>query len=87
MSGLAQRVADVAKSTSDSKTGTLTAEITGQQGLVKDLGERIDSWDARLALRKEGLQATYSALEVTLSNMQSQSSWLASQLSSLSTSS
>jgi flagellar hook-associated protein 2 len=83
MVGIAQRVADVANAASDSKTGTLTQEITGQQGLVKDLGDQIDSWDTRLALRKEGLQATYSALEVTLSGLQSQSSWLAGQLASL----
>ncbi|NKY38929.1 flagellar filament capping protein FliD [Cellulomonas septica] len=87
VSGLAQRVADVAKGASDSVDGTLTRKITGQQDLVKDLGTQIDAWDRRLEVRRESLQKTYSALEVTLSNLQSQSSWLAGQLSSLSASS
>ncbi|AEE44805.1 flagellar filament capping protein FliD [Cellulomonas fimi] len=87
VSGLAQRVADVATGASDPVEGTLTLKITGQQKLVKDLGVQIDDWDRRLAIRKESLQRTYSALEVTLSNLNSQSSWLAGQLSSLSASS
>lgn len=87
VSGLAQRVADVAKGASDSVDGTLTLKITGQQDAVKQLGSQIEAWDRRLALRKESLQRTYSALEVTLSNLSSQSSWLAGQLSSLSASS
>jgi flagellar hook-associated protein 2 len=87
VSGLAQRVADVAEETSDPHEGTLTQQIEGQQSAVKDLGDQIADWDRRLALRREGLQATYSALEVTLSNLQSQSNWLTSQLASLTTSS
>lgn len=87
VSGLAARVAAVTKATSDPTSGTLTAEITDQQGVVKDLGDQISQWDVTLQLRRESLQTTYSNLEVTLSNLKSQSSWLASQLSSLSGSS
>ncbi len=87
VSAVAQRVADVADATSDPYEGTLTRSITAQKDQVSDLGERIEDWDRRLALRREGLQATYSALEVTLSTLQSQSSWLASQLATLSSSS
>lgn len=87
VSGLAQRVADVATSTSDKVDGSLTLQIAGQQTLVSDMGDQIANWDVRLALRRESLQRTYSALEVTLSGLQSQSSWLSSQLASLSTSS
>ncbi|NUU18956.1 flagellar filament capping protein FliD [Cellulomonas humilata] len=87
IAGLAQRVADVATSTSDKYDGSLTRKITGQQSLVTDLGKQIESWDTRLALRRDSLQKTYSALEVTLSGLQSQSSWLSSQLASLSSSS
>ncbi|PVU83378.1 flagellar cap protein [Cellulomonas sp. WB94] len=86
VAGLAARVADVAKLASDPIDGSLTQKITSQQSVVRDLGDQIDEWDRRLALRKEGLQATYSALEVTLSGLQSQSSWLTSQLASLPTS-
>jgi flagellar hook-associated protein 2 len=87
ISTLAQRVADVATSASDKYEGTLTLKIQGQESLVKDMGLKIEDWDRRLALRKEGLQATYSALEVTLGKLQSQQSWLTSQLETLSTSS
>ncbi|RHA44014.1 flagellar filament capping protein FliD [Cellulomonas rhizosphaerae] len=87
VSGLAQRVADVATRTSDKVDGSLTLQIAGQQTLVSDMGDQIAGWDVRLALRRESLQRTYSALEVTLSGLQSQSSWLSSQLASLSTSS
>lgn len=80
---LAQRVADAANGLSDAQTGALTLKISSQQDLIKDYGTQIDSWDSRLALRRETLQATYSALEVSLSNMQSQSSWLSGQLASL----
>ncbi|OZB50607.1 MAG: flagellar cap protein, partial [Cellulomonas sp. 14-74-6] len=87
VSGLAARVAAVTTATSDATSGSLTGEITAQQGVVKDLGDQISQWDVTLQLRREGLQATYSQLEVTLSNLKSQSSWLASQLGSLSGSS
>lgn len=87
ISGLADRVATVAENTSDKYDGSLTLKIQGQESLVKDMGTRIEDWDRRLAVRKESLQRTYAALEVTLSNLNSQSSWLASQISSLSSSS
>lgn len=86
VAGISQRVADVAKGASDSISGSLTQKITGQQSVVKDLNDQIEAWDTRLALRRESLQKTYSDLEVTLSGLKSQSSWLSSQLASLSSS-
>lgn len=83
VAGLAERVAEVAKNTSDKTDGSLTLKITSQQGMVKDLGDQIASWDLRLASRRAGLQKTYSALEVSLSGLKSQSNWLAGQLASL----
>ena len=83
LSTIAQRVADVADAASNKDTGTLTTKITSAQDQVKDLGQQISDWDDRLALRREGLQAVYAQLEVALSNMQSQQSWLSGQLASL----
>lgn len=83
VAGLAERVASVATSVSDKYDGSLTRKIQGQEGLVRDVGNQIESWDRRLDVRRASLQRTYAALEVTLSNLQSQSSWLAGQLSSL----
>jgi flagellar hook-associated protein 2 len=80
---LAGRVAGVATGASAPLKGSLTLKIQGQEGLVKNLGTQIESWDRRLELRRGALQRTYSALEVSLSKLQSQSSWLAGQLASL----
>jgi flagellar hook-associated protein 2 len=80
---LAGRVETVATNLSDPYEGVLTGKIKANESLVTDYGRQIESWDTRLESRRATLQATYSALEVTLSNLQSQSSWLAGQLASL----
>ncbi|MEP7764576.1 flagellar filament capping protein FliD [Sanguibacter sp. 25GB23B1] len=85
ISGIAERVAEVATRASDKIDGSLTLKIQSQESFSKNLSSQVEDWDRRLAVRKEGLQKTYSALEVTLSNLNSQSSWLAGQLSSLPT--
>lgn len=82
---ISQRIADAANVASDRFTGTLTTTITGQTSSLKSLNDEIGDWDVRLAAQRAGLETTYSALEVTLSNMKAQSSWLESQLSALGT--
>ena len=81
---IAGRIATAATSASDKYNGTLTTTITGQQSEVRDLANRISDWDTRLASRKATLQRTYSGLEVALSNMKAQQTWLSSQLAGLS---
>lgn len=81
---IATRVAAAATTASDKYDGTLTKKITGQQSEVRDLANRISDWDTRLESRKATLQRTYSGLEVALSNMQAQQSWLTAQLGGLS---
>ena len=83
---ISDRVATAADSASNQYTGSITQVITGQQSSLKSLGDQIDSWDVRLASQRAGLERTYSALEVSLSNLQAQSSWLTSQLAGLSSS-
>lgn len=85
--GFAARVEKVAKGASDSVDGTLTAAINGRNSTIKSLESSIEAWDLRLELRRTSLERTYTALEVALSNMQSQSTWLAGQLAGLTTSS
>ncbi|KGM10241.1 flagellar filament capping protein FliD [Cellulomonas bogoriensis] len=80
---MAQRVADVASGFSDKYDGTLTRRIESQQGQIRSMTDQIEGWDRRLELRRANLQRTYAALEVTLSNLSSQSNWLAGQLGSL----
>lgn len=83
VTGLAERVATETKSISDPIDGTLTTKVKNQESFSKDLGEQILDWDRRLTNRRAGLQRTYASLEVALSGLQAQSSWLSGQLSSL----
>ncbi len=83
--GWAARVATVTKAATDTYSGTLTSAINGHTTTVDRLTKSIADWDDRLELRRSALQTQYTALETALSNLQSQSSWLAGQISSLPT--
>ena len=85
--GWAARLQKAASTASDPRTGTLTSAITGRQSSIDRLGDDIDAWDLRLELRRTSLTRQYTALETALSSLQSQGSWLAGQISSLSSSS
>jgi flagellar hook-associated protein 2 len=84
VAGFADRVQQVAKRASDPTIGTLTTSINGRNSEIKQMQDSISDWDTRLALRRDSLQRQFTALETALSQMNSQSSWLAGQLSSLS---
>jgi flagellar hook-associated protein 2 len=83
---IASRIQVAAAAASDKYDGQITTQITGQQGLVTDMNNQIEDWNGRLATRRATLERTYSALEVQLSQMKSQSNWLTSQLAGLPTS-
>jgi len=85
--GFAARVKKVADNASDKYTGTLTSLIQGRQDGIARLNASIEAWDLRLELREATLSRQFSALDVALANMSSQSSWLTSQISALSSSS
>lgn len=87
VTGIAQRLAALAKSATDATTGTLTTLANGQETRAKDLQTQIDAWDLRLAARKATLSAQFNAMETALSTLKNQSSWLSQQLNSLSSSS
>lgn len=80
---IATRVDAAATVVSDKYTGMLTSKITGQESLVENLKGQILEWDDRLASREATLKRLYSGLEVQISKMNAQSSWLASQLATL----
>ncbi|WBM80095.1 flagellar filament capping protein FliD [Cryobacterium breve] len=84
---IATRVAAAATAVSDKYTGQLTGQITGQQTSVKNMSTRIDAWDVSLATRRATLQSTYTALEVSLSALKAQSTWLTAQVAGLPSSS
>ena len=81
--GFAERVTTITKLASNPVDGTVTNAISGRTSTVDRLEDDIASWDVRLARRRETLERQYSALEVALSRLQSQGSWLASQLAGL----
>ena len=84
--GFVSRVGEVAKAASDRVDGTLTTAITGRNDAISRLDDGIEAWDLRLELRRTALTRQFTALETALNQMNSQSSWLAGQLSSLTTS-
>lgn len=83
VTGIAERVLAVSKAASDSATGSLVKLAEGQDSMVKDIQERIEAWDLRLAKRKETLTRQFTAMEVALSSLRNQSTWLAGQINSL----
>lgn len=83
LTAITSRLEEAARTASDKYDGQITAKITGQTSLSKDITEQIADWDRRLASREETLKRTYSALEVQLSKLNAQSSWIGSQLSGL----
>lgn len=83
LTAVATRVENVGKATSDKYDGSLTLRVQSQQSLVRDYGTQIESWDRRLEQRRANLVQIYTALESSLSNLQSQGTWLSGQLSSL----
>jgi flagellar hook-associated protein 2 len=81
--GIAERIRDVAKSASDSATGSLVKLAEGKESMFKDIQDRIDAWDVRLNTRKDALTKQFTGMETALSSLKNQSTWLAGQINSL----
>ena len=76
--GVAQRLLAVAKSATDTTTGSLVSLANGKDTQATDLQKRIDDWDLRLELRQQTLTRQFTAMESALGTLQNQSSWLSS---------
>ncbi|HEY4277141.1 MAG TPA: flagellar filament capping protein FliD [Conexibacter sp.] len=63
--------------------GILDSRIKSGDSELKSITTQIDAMDERLAMTQRTLQAQFTALEVAMSQAQSQDSWLSSQISSL----
>jgi flagellar hook-associated protein 2 len=83
VTGVASTVQKIAETASDSAKGTLTLQIQSYDSEVKDLTDRIADWDIRLEARRAALTTMYAAMEVQLSNLNSQSDYLTTQLAQL----
>ncbi len=63
--------------------GTLDIRIQGNTNEITDIGNRVTSMQANLAVKQQSLQTEYANMEVLLSQNQSTSSWLTSQVAGL----
>lgn len=85
--GVASRLAHIGWSATDVVSGTVTSAINSATSQINDLDSQISDWDVRLQMKQQMLQSQYSALEVALGKLKSQSNWLAGQIAGLPTSS
>ena len=83
VTGLGERLLDVAKAASDSTTGSLVKLAESKESSLKGIEDRIEAWDLRLAKRKDMLTRQFTAMETALSSLRNQSTWLAGQINSL----
>lgn len=83
VTGIAATLATLAKTASDSSTGTLVTLAKGRDSLATTLQDRIDAFDIRLEARRATLTRQFTALETSLNTIKNQSSWLSSQIGQL----
>lgn len=81
--GLAATLRTVADGVSNVTTGSVTQVLKTGEANIARLNKEITSWDARLELRQNALKKQFTGLEVAMSKMRSQSSWLSGQLATL----
>lgn len=82
--GLAGRAEALATRLTRAGDGQIPTSIRDRENEIKGYDSRISSWDSRLTVREAALRRQFSSLETSLGSLQQQSSWLAGQLSSLS---
>jgi flagellar hook-associated protein 2 len=85
--GVASQLQVVTKRATDPTNGAITLAVQGRNDSVRTLTDQVDGWDIRLEGRQHALQLQYAGLEVALSKLKNQSSWLSGQIASLPTSS
>ena len=83
VTGIAGQLAALAKTASDSSTGTLVSLAKGRDSLANTLQDRIDAFDIRLEARRATLTKQFTTLETALNTIKNQSSWLSSQIGQL----
>jgi flagellar hook-associated protein 2 len=81
--GIGQRVADAVKAATDSTSGYIATASKGRKDTVADITKQINRWEDRLLIKQASLTRQFSALNTALGNLNSQSSWLSSQIASL----
>ncbi|WP_040159334.1 flagellar filament capping protein FliD [Mobilicoccus massiliensis] len=81
----ASKLGEVSKQATDTDKGLITLQINSQNALIKDYSAQITRFNDRMDLRQQTLTAQFQAMESMLGKLQSQGSWLQSQLATLPT--
>lgn len=85
--GVASRMLSAVDDMTDLIDGTVTSAAGAVQRRIDEYTKQISDWDRRLAARESALRLQFANLDTLLGQMKNQSSYLASQIASLSTSS
>ncbi|PRX32582.1 flagellar hook-associated protein 2 [Orenia metallireducens] len=81
--GVATRLDNYLDMLLKTNTGVIPKRIDSYESMMKDVDDNMDSLERRLEMKRESLKEQFTAMEKGLSEINSQSSWLQSQLGSL----
>lgn len=84
--GIAEKLDQALYSMTDSIDGYVANKQSSLQNQINNIDDKIEKMEIRLSKYEETLTAKYTAMETLLNTLQSQQSWLTSQINSLSNS-
>lgn len=79
-SGIAVKFSDSLRMWTRSGSGIIAAKIDGYDEQIKYLSKQMEHMETRLFMREEQLKKQFNAMEVALASLQSQMTWLNSQI-------
>ncbi len=82
--GFASAFKEMVDTISKSDDGVIARKTKALQGQIDNYAQQVKAFDERLALRRESLAKKWSDLEVVLSQLQTEQSYLTSQLDNIS---
>jgi len=81
--GIMNTLDDHIKSWTNTTTGLMTSKIKGYDSEIKVVDDRLVAMDNRLAMKEQQLKSQFNAMEVALTSLKNQQSWLTNQLAAL----
>ncbi|MBW7474989.1 flagellar filament capping protein FliD [Paenibacillus oenotherae] len=83
--GIMQVLNTQLKEWTSTANGLMTSKIKGYDSEISVIDDRMEAMDFRLQMRQDKLKKQFTAMEVALSKLKSQQSWMTSQLAALQT--
>jgi Flagellar capping protein len=83
-SGIIAKMDERLKEWTRSSTGLLATKISGYDSEIKMVDDRMVAMDVRLTMKEQQLKNQFNAMEVALSKLKSEQSWLTAQFAALS---